>query len=114
MSRRTRFTGLKAWWVQRFGAVYMLAFLLFVLGFFWVQPAPTFSSWRAELARPAVSIGVLVFFAALFSHMWVGLRDVLLDYARPTGLRHALLAVVAFGLLGLAAWVVFVFAGLHG
>ena len=37
--------------------------------------------------------------------MWVGLRDVLLDYAKPTNLRRSLLAAVALGLLGLGAWV---------
>ncbi len=113
MSTRTRFTGLKAWWVQRVSAVYMLAFLLFGLGVVWLQPPPTFLAWHAALASPALSVAVLVFFASLFSHMWVGLRDVLLDYARPAAVRRTLLVLVALGLLGMAAWVLVIFVRLQ-
>jgi len=52
----------------------------------------------------AGSLIFLFFFAALLGHMWVGLRDVLLDYAKPASLRHSLLAAVALGLLGLGIW----------
>lgn len=58
------------------------------------------------MGQPGMSIAIVVFFAALLSHMWVGLRDVLLDYARPAGLRSFLLGVLGIGLLGTAAWVV--------
>ena len=102
---RVRFTGLKAWWVQRVSAVYMLLFVVFLLYSFALQPLRTFSQWHAWLAGPSISVAFHFFFAALLSHMWVGLRDVLLDYAKPTNLRRSLLAAVALGLLGLGAWV---------
>ena len=106
---RSRFTGLKAWWVQRVSAVYMLLFLLFLLGAFWLDPLHSYPQWRAWVARPGLSIAAGVFFLALLSHMWVGLRDVLLDYAKPAGLRRVLLGLVAAGLLGLATWVLLIF-----
>jgi succinate dehydrogenase / fumarate reductase membrane anchor subunit len=40
--------------------------------------------------------------------MWVGLRDVLLDYTKPPGLQRLLLATVGGGLLAIAvslAWI---------
>ena len=80
---RARFTGLKAWWVQRVSAVYMLLFVLFLLYSFALRPLRAFPEWHAWMARPVTSVAFLVFFAALLGHMWVGLRDVLLDYARP-------------------------------
>ena len=46
--------------------------------------------------------------------MWVGLRDVLLDYGRPAGLRRVLLAAVAFGLLGLGIWLLWILLRLQG
>jgi succinate dehydrogenase / fumarate reductase membrane anchor subunit len=107
-----RFTGVKAWWVQRISAACMLVFMLFVLGAFWLHPPHTYAEWRGWFVRSSVSIAALVFFAALFSHMWVGLRDVLLDYARPAALRGLLLGLVAFGLLGMAAWVLRIFLSL--
>ena len=102
---RSRFAGLRAWWVQRVSAVCMLVFLVFVLASFAVHPLAGHVQWRDWFARPGVSLAFLLFFAALLSHLWVGLRDVLLDYAKPAGVRNALLTLVAFGLFGLGVWV---------
>lgn len=95
--------------MQRASAVYMLLFMLSMLVSFWLHPPRGFAAWRSDLASPAVSITGLIFFAALLSHMWVGLRDVLLDYGKPAGVRHTLLGSVALGLIGLAAWVLWIF-----
>lgn len=45
--------------------------------------------------------------------MWVGLRDVLLDYAKPTVVRNVLLALVALGLFGLGVWALVILLRLH-
>ena len=111
---RARFTGLKAWWVQRVSAVYMLLFILFVLASFALRPMRAFPEWHAWMARPDTSAAFLVFFAALLGHMWVGMRDVLLDYARPAALRQVLLFASAFGLLGLGMWRVSILLRLQG
>ena len=108
------FTGLRAWWVQRVSAVYMLLFVLFLLFSFGLHPLHDFSQWHAWVTRPGTSIAFLVFFAALLGHMWVGLRDVLLDYAKPAGRRRILLAAVAFGLLGVGIWLLCVLLRLQG
>ncbi|MEP6558508.1 MAG: succinate dehydrogenase, hydrophobic membrane anchor protein [Burkholderiales bacterium] len=110
---RSRFTGLRAWWVQRASAVYMLAFLVFVLVSIAVRPLIGYAQWRAWVAHPSITLAFALFLAALLSHMWVGLRDVLLDYAKPAGVRNALLVLLAVGLLGLGAWVLVVLLRLH-
>lgn len=60
-----------------------------------------------------MSLAILAFFAALLSHMWVGLRDVLLDYVKLAGLRHLLLGMVAAGLLATAVWVLLILVRLQ-
>jgi len=100
--------------VQRVSAVYMLLFVLFLLFSFGLHPLHDFSQWHAWVTRPGTSIAFLVFFAALLGHMWVGLRDVLLDYAKPAGRRRILLAAVAFGLLGVGIWLLCVLLRLQG
>ena len=94
---RSGFSGLPAWLVQRISAVYMLLFVLALLGFFTWHPLHSFIEWKSWVARPAITLGMALFFVALLSHMWVGLRDVLLDYARPAALRNVLLWMVAVG-----------------
>ena len=91
----------------------MLLFIVFVLAAFALNPRPSYLAWRAWVSSPGVSIALLAFFAVLLSHMWVGLRDVLLDYAKPAWLRHLLLGLVAAGLVTSGAWVVLVLVRLQ-
>ena len=82
-------TGLPAWLVQRASAVLVLLFLLFVLGSLWRTPVHSHADWMQWLALPGMRIAIAVFFVALLAHMWVGLRDVLLDHrAAPACLNH--------------------------
>jgi succinate dehydrogenase / fumarate reductase membrane anchor subunit len=91
----------------------MLLFIPFLLYSFALQPMRSFPQWHAWMARPVTSVAFLVFFAALLGHMWVGLRDVLLDYARPDTLRRVLLSAAAFGLLGLGIWLLWILVRLQ-
>ena len=107
-----KFTGLTAWWVQRLSAVYMLIFVLFLLATFALYPMHDHAQWRGWVGRPGITVALASFFAALLSHMWVGLRDVLLDYAKPPALQRLLLAVVGVGLLSTAVAVLWTLASL--
>ena len=98
-------SGLGAWLVQRVTAMYMLLFVLAMAGLLLIYPKHSFAQWSGWIREPVVSVATFVFFAALLSHLWVGLRDVLFDYARPAGFRRFLLAVVALALAGIALWV---------
>ncbi len=100
--------------MQRASAACMLLFVLFVLASLAYQPLRTFPQWHAWMARPVTSVAFLAFSAALLGHMWVGLRDVLLDYAKPAGLRDGLLVAVACGLLGIGVWLLWILLRLHG
>jgi succinate dehydrogenase / fumarate reductase, membrane anchor subunit len=101
---RRGFSGLAAWGVQRGSAVYMLAFLFFTVASLVLHPRVTFLEWTRWVHSPVVSAGSALFFLALCCHMWVGLRDVLLDYAKPASLRRGLLALLAVALLVFAGW----------
>ena len=103
-----RFTGLAAWWVQRFSAVYMLVFVIFLFATFALDRVHGYAQWRGWVGRPGISVALATFFAALLSHMWVGLRDVLLDYAKPKALQRVLLAAVGGGLLAIAIYVIWI------
>jgi succinate dehydrogenase / fumarate reductase, membrane anchor subunit len=103
-----RFTGVKAWWIQRASAVYMLAFVIFLLATFALDPLHDYAQWRGWVGRPSIKVALATFFAALLAHMWVGLRDVLLDYAKPPALQRLLLATVGGGLLAIAISVVWI------
>lgn len=99
-------TGLRAWVVQRFSAVYLAGFVFYALAALALRTDEGHDAWRAWLAEPVHWIATLVFIVALLMHAWVGMRDVLLDYVRPLALRLLLLAVVGLvlGFSGLLAF----------
>lgn len=102
MSRKA--SGLKAWVLQRATAIYVGLFALgFLVLMLWSPPAD-YAQWRDWFADPLIGIATLVFFVSLLLHAWVGVRDVLIDYVRPMGLRILLLAVVALVLVGCGLW----------
>jgi succinate dehydrogenase / fumarate reductase membrane anchor subunit len=100
-----RLSGLSAWLAQRLSAIYLGLFVLIAGGaLLVVGPPEGYAQWRALLARPLINLAVILFFVALTAHAWVGIRDVIVDYVKPTGARFALLAIFAIGLLACGLW----------
>jgi succinate dehydrogenase / fumarate reductase membrane anchor subunit len=97
-------SGLRAWMVQRFTAIYLLLFIVCALLRFVLVRPHSYEDWQRWMAAPAMLFASALFFAALLLHAWVGLRDVMMDYVHPLPLRLALLAVLAFVLVGLGLW----------
>ena len=56
------------------------------------------------VASPWVSVSLLMFFTLLVAHIWVGLRDVVLDYLANFVLRMTTLALIALLLVGTLFW----------
>jgi succinate dehydrogenase / fumarate reductase membrane anchor subunit len=102
MSRRA--SGLRAWFLQRATAIYLILFTLYMLQHLIFYAPADHAAWRAWLAQPQVSLATLLFFASLLLHAWVGIRDVIIDYVHPTAIRLTVLTVIGFGLVGCAAW----------
>lgn len=100
-----RASGFRAWLLQRLSAVYMALFIgMFVLH--QVLDAPgSYQEWRDWMALPFIAVTASLFFATLLIHAWVGLRDVIMDYVHPLGVRFVLLTLVAASLLAMGLWV---------
>ncbi len=104
--REGTLAGLRAWLLQRLTAVYMAAFVVFLLGHFAADAPKSYDLWREWMMGPKVSIGTLVFFTALLLHAWIGIRDVVLDYLQPMIVRVPAVAIVGFGLMAMEAWII--------
>ena len=103
LSRRA--PGLRAWVLQRITAVYLAVFLPATLVYLALWPPVNYMAWKNLVAHPWVSVLFLLACASLFLHVWVGLRDVIIDYVRPIQLRFTVLALLGFGLFASAIWV---------
>ena len=51
-----------------------------------------------------VRLFTMLFFAALLYHAWVGMRDILMDYVKATGIRLALQMAVGLALILYLTW----------
>ena len=96
---RKTVTGLRAWLIQRVSAVYMLLFIAFFLIRFVVDPPRSYLAWSGWMTGSGIGIATCVFFAALLAHMWVGVRDVIMDYVKPAALRVSALTLLGGGLI---------------
>jgi succinate dehydrogenase / fumarate reductase membrane anchor subunit len=98
--------GLRGWLIQRVSAlvmaIYTVFFLLVVAG----SPAFDHASWQSLFSNVWIEYATLLFVVSLLLHSWVGMRDILMDYVHPTGIRFALMVVVILALIVYGAWAV--------
>lgn len=98
--------GLRDWLTQRVTAVVMALYtLLFVLVLLVARPS-NFVAWRNLFSGQAMKLATFLFFASLFLHAWIGMRDILMDYIKPLSTRLALQVVVLLLLVAWAGWAV--------
>jgi succinate dehydrogenase / fumarate reductase, membrane anchor subunit len=98
--------GLRDWLVQRVTAAVMAVYtLLFVLVLAAARPAD-YAAWTALFSGQAMKLATFLFLVSLFLHAWVGMRDILMDYAKPMSVRLGLEIVVALLLIAWAGWAI--------
>lgn len=97
-------TGTGTWLVQRATAL-ALAVLLPLLAIRLLAALPVdYAGWRAIFAPTWVRVAWLLAALALTLHAWIGVRDVLMDYVKPTGIRLGLYLLVIATLAGSLLW----------
>jgi succinate dehydrogenase / fumarate reductase membrane anchor subunit len=104
MSRAAQ--GLRAWLLQRFTAIYLAVYLCVLLVYLALQKNIDYPAWHGVFAAPLAGVATGLFSAALLLHVWVGIRDVLIDYVHAVWLRLVLMTMTALALLGSVLWVV--------
>lgn len=103
MSRAAQ--GLHAWLLQRLTAVYLAVYLLAMGGILLARGVSGYADWRDWFAQPWIGVSTAIFAIAAALHVWVGMRDVLIDYVHAVWLRLLLLAAFGLVLTGSLLWV---------
>ena len=96
--------GLGGWLAQRITALVMVAYTLIFVALVMAGGRSSYASWKALFAPGWMRFATLLFAASVLIHAWFGMRDIWMDYVRPTGLRLALEAATALLLIGCGAW----------
>ena len=98
--------GLKQWLGQRFTALVLVAYVIFFAVRFSVLNPCNFLEWRQVFEPSWMRIWTLLVIFSLFYHVWVGVRDIFMDYIGQVGVRLGLQAAVVVVLLGYSVWTV--------
>jgi succinate dehydrogenase / fumarate reductase membrane anchor subunit len=79
--------GLRDWLAQRISAVLMGLYAL-ILGGYAVFLLPAgYEAWAGLFAPLWMKIVTLVVFLSLIYHVWVGMREIYMDYLKPAAVR---------------------------
>lgn len=105
--------GLRDWLVQRITAVVLLVYVLGMLDFLLFSCGASFDAWKALFATTWVRVLTTVSMLALLWHAWIGVRDIWMDYVKPTGLRVALHTLTALWLIGSLVYMIKVVWGVQ-
>ncbi len=105
-------SGTRAWLLQRLSALYLLGFTIYALVRLALGAPASYEAWRGWLSGAGTEVVVLLLFVALLLHSWIGLRDVIVDYVHPLGVRLAVLGAAALGEIALGVWVATILARL--
>ncbi|MGH1358438.1 MAG: succinate dehydrogenase, hydrophobic membrane anchor protein [Burkholderiaceae bacterium] len=98
--------GLNDWLAQRITGI-ILAVYSIVLFFVWVGSGElTFQSWTGIFSSTWMKVLTLMAMLSLAWHAWIGLRDVYMDYIKPTWIRLTLQVATIVTLVGYAVWTV--------
>ncbi len=98
--------GLRDWLAQRVTAVVMVVYTVVFLGALLTHSPVGFAGWKSFIGHGAMRVLTLLFFLSLFYHAWIGMRDILMDYIQPTGVRLFLEVLVILALVGYTIWTI--------
>jgi succinate dehydrogenase / fumarate reductase, membrane anchor subunit len=99
--------GFRDWLSQRVTASLMALFTLIVLAQVIFSRGPIgYDKWAGIFAAQWMKVLTFTVIAALLWHVWVGMRDVLMDYIKPVGVKLVLQVFVIVWLTGCAGWAI--------
>ena len=98
--------GLRDWLAQRVTAAIMAVYSVILLVVLIGGVPITFAVWKDLFAQGWMRVATLLFAASLAWHAWVGMRDILMDYVKPTGVRLTLEVAVLLVIAGYLGWTI--------
>jgi succinate dehydrogenase / fumarate reductase, membrane anchor subunit len=104
--------GLRDWLIQRVTAVVMAVYTLVVAGILLWQASFGYDTWIELFSSNVMRSFSLLFLLSLFYHAWIGVRDIVMDYVKPAGIRLLLHVLVILALVLYVIWSVQILWGL--
>ena len=97
--------GLRDWLSQRITGALMALFTIILLAQVVFSRGPIgYDLWAGIFAAQWMKVLTFSVIVALLYHVWVGMRDVWMDYVQPVAIRLVLQVFTIVWLVGCAGW----------
>lgn len=96
--------GLRDWLSQRVTASLMALFTLVLIVQVLLPGDMGYDKWAGIFSAQWMKVLTFVVIVSLLYHVWVGMRDVWMDYVKPVGMRLVLQVFTIAWLVGCAGW----------
>ncbi len=99
--------GLRDWLAQRATAIIMALFTLLLLAQVIFSKGPiSYEKWAGIFASQWMKALTFTVILALLIHVWVGMREILMDYIKPVSVRLTLEIFSLVWLVTCAGWAI--------
>ena len=99
--------GLRDWLSQRITGALMALFTIILLAQVVFSRGPIgYDLWAGIFAAQWMKVLTFSVIVALLYHVWVGMRDVWMDYVQPVAIRLVLQVFTIVWLVGCAGWAI--------
>lgn len=103
--------GLKDWLIQRATAVYIGAYVIFLVAYLMLHPALDYQTWHHLFSCTLVKVASVLVVFAIALHAWIGIWTVATDYIKCAFVRVSMMLVLIAYLSGLLIWAIHIFWG---
>jgi succinate dehydrogenase / fumarate reductase membrane anchor subunit len=98
--------GFKDWLSQRVTATLMALFTVALIVQVLMPGAMDYDKWAGIFSSNWMKTLTFVVIISLLYHVWVGMRDIWMDYIKPVGVRLGLQVFTLAWLVGCAGWAI--------
>ena len=98
--------GLRDWMAQRVTAVLMALYTVVLLVQVIFGGPVDYYRWSSIFSQQWMKFLTFVVIIAILYHVWVGVRDIFMDYIKPVGVRLGLQLFAIVYLVGCAGWAI--------
>lgn len=104
--------GLRDWLAQRITGAVMIVYSLVVAVLLLRQTSFGYDTWIELFSGNVMRTFSMLFLLSLFYHAWIGVRDIVMDYVKPTSIRLLIHVLVILALILYVIWSVQILWGL--
>ncbi len=98
--------GLKDWLAQRVTAVLMALYTIVLIAQVLFGKKMGYTKWAGIFSQQWMKFLTFIVIVALLYHVWVGMRDIWMDYIKPVWAKLGLQVMTLVWLVGCAGWAV--------